>query len=93
LILGERWFFGTHVIAHQLSLRLFGFTEAAFNANLASWASATAADSDSIRTPADVLSFLDFTGFFSSMATWAGVAVGISLIIGSIQLRMRRTEI
>jgi ABC-2 type transport system permease protein len=93
LILGERWFFGTHVIAHQLSVRLFGFTEAAFNANLASWASATAADSDAIRTPADIWSFLDFAGFFSSMATWAGVAVGVALIIGSIQLRMRRTEI
>jgi ABC-2 type transport system permease protein len=93
LILGERWFFGTHVIAHQLSVRLFGFVDAAFNANLASWASATAADNDAIRAPADIWSFLDFAGFFSSMATWAGVAVGVALIIGSIQLRMRRTEI
>ena len=93
LILGERWFFGTHVIAHQLSVRLFGYTEAAFNANLASWASATAADSDAIRTPADIWSFVDFAGFFSSMATWAGAAAGVVLIIGSIQLRMRRTEI
>jgi ABC-2 type transport system permease protein len=93
LILGERWFFGTRVIAHQLGVRLFGYTEAAFNANLASWASAAAADSDAIRTPADIWSFVDFAGFFSSMATWAGAAAGVVLIIGSIQLRMRRTEI
>jgi ABC-2 type transport system permease protein len=93
LILGERWFFGTHVIAHQLSVRLFGFVDAAFNANLASWASANVADNDAVRTPADIWSFLDFAGFFSSMATWAGAAVGVALIIGSIQLRMRRTEI
>jgi ABC-2 type transport system permease protein len=93
LILGERWFFGTHVIAHQLSVRLFGFVDAAFNANLASWVSANTADSATVRTPADIWSFLDFAGFFSSMATWAGAAVGVVLIIGSIQLRMRRTEI
>ena len=93
LILGERWFFGTHVIAHQLNVRLFGFVNAAFNANLASWVSANVADKDAIRTPADIWSFLDFAGFFSSMATWAGAAAGVVLIIGSIQLRMRRTEI
>jgi ABC-2 type transport system permease protein len=93
LILGERWFFGTQVIAHQLNVRLFGFVDAAFNANLASWVSANVADNDAIRTPADIWSFLDFAGFFSSMATWAGAAVAVALIIGSIQLRMRRTEI
>jgi hypothetical protein len=93
LIFGERWFFGTQVIAQQLGARLFGFSEVAFNANLASWADAVAADHDAIRTPPDILSFLNFSGFVSSMATWAGAAAGVALIICAIQLRMRRTEI
>jgi ABC-2 type transport system permease protein len=92
LILGERWFFGTNVIAHQLGVRLFGFTEMAFNPNLGSWAVATA-DNDTSRTPADILSFLDFGGFISSPQTWIGVLVGAALIFAAIQLRMRRTEI
>jgi ABC-2 type transport system permease protein len=93
LILGERWFLGSHVIAHQLGVRLFGFAGLAFNANLASWASSTAADHDATRTAANIWSILDFGGFISSMDTWVGVAAGAALIIGAIQLRMRRTEI
>ena len=93
LILGERWFFGTHVVAHQLGVRLFGFAEAAFNANLGSWAAIAATDHDTLRTPADIWSFLDFGGFLSSPQTWIGAAVGAALIVGAIQLRMRRTEI
>jgi ABC-2 type transport system permease protein len=92
LILGERWFFGTHVIAHQLGVRLFGFTEMAFNTNLGSWAVA-AADQDTSRTPADILSFLDFGGFISSPQTGIGALAGAALIFAAIQLRMRRTEI
>ena len=33
------------------------------------------------------------SGFFTSAETWIGVAVGIVLIVGAIQLRMRRSEI
>ena len=92
LILGERWFFGTNVIAHQLGVRLFGFAEAAFSPNLGSWAM-NAADHDGLRTPADIFSFLDFGGFLSSAQTWIGALVGAALIFAAIQLRMRRTEI
>jgi hypothetical protein len=92
LILGERWFFGTHVVAHQLGVRLFGFAEAAFSSNLSSWAMNTA-DHDTPHTPADILSFLDFGGFLSSAQTWIGALVGAALIFAAIQLRMRRTEI
>jgi len=92
LIIGERWFFGTHVIAHQLGVRLFGFTEAAFGPSLGSWAISTAGH-DTPQTPADILSFLDFGGFISSAQTLIGAAVGAALIFAAIQLRMRRTEI
>jgi ABC-2 type transport system permease protein len=92
LILGERWFFGTHVVAHQLGVRLFGFPDVAFNANLGSWASTTV-DHDSSHGPADILSFLDIGGFISSAQTWIGAAAGVALIFAAIQLRMRRTEI
>jgi hypothetical protein len=33
------------------------------------------------------------SGFFTSVETWIGAAVGIVLIVGAIQLRMRRSEI
>ena len=92
LILGERWFFGTHVVANQLEVRLFGFPDVAFNPNLGSWAT-TVVDHDTLRTPADIVSFLDFGGFFSSAQTWIGAAAGVALIFAAIQLRMRRTEI
>jgi ABC-2 type transport system permease protein len=92
LILGERWFFGTHVVAHQLGVRLFGFPDVAFNPNLGSWAN-TVVDHDSVRSPADILSFLDFGGFVSNAQAWIGAAAGVALIFAAIQLRMRRTEI
>ena len=92
LILGERWFFGTHVIAHQLAERLFAYPEMAFNSNLGSW-TASATDHDAVSSPADIWSFFDLGGFFSSAPTWIGVAAGAALIAAAIQLRMRRTEI
>jgi hypothetical protein len=73
-------------------VRLFGFAERAFNSNLGSWA-VTAGDHDTLRTPADILSFLDFGGFISSPQTWIGALAGAALIFAAIQLRMRRTEI
>ncbi len=92
LILGERWFFGTHVIAHQLSERLFAYPEMAFNSNLGSW-TASVTDHDAVSSPADIWSFFDLGGFFSGAPTWIGVAAGAALIAAAIQLRMRRTEI
>ncbi|MGB6307930.1 MAG: hypothetical protein WBF89_09070 [Steroidobacteraceae bacterium] len=93
LILGERWFFGTHVIAHQLGVRLFAYPELAFNSNLESWVHSTSVNHEAIRTPADIWSFLNLGGFLSSVDTWVGVAAGAALIAGAIQLRMRRTEV
>ena len=92
LILGERWFFGTQVIAHQLGERLFAFPQMAFKPNLGSWVT-TVIDHDTMRMPANIWSFFDIPGFLSSPETWAGAAAGVALIICAIQLRTRRTEI
>jgi ABC-2 type transport system permease protein len=94
LMLAEKWFFGTHAIARQLWERFVGVAGLAFNGNPgdASWV-VTTLDNKIIRTPASIWSFLNISGFFSSLETWIGVAVGTALIVGAIQLRMRRTEI
>lgn len=85
LILVERWFVGTHVIADQLATRFFDFGPLAFHADPNSqwW----------VSTAAGIFSVINFSGFFSSPQTWIGVTVGIALIVCAIQLRIRRTEI
>jgi ABC-2 type transport system permease protein len=93
LVLAERLFVGTHVIASVLAGRLVLPVEA-FNANPGSGAWVTTViGHDTIRTPSSIWSFLNIGGFLSSPETWIGVAIGVVLIICAIQLRMRRTEI
>jgi hypothetical protein len=94
LMLAERWFAGTHVIARELGERLIGLGPLAFHTNPAegSWIT-TVVDHDTIRTPANLWIFLDPVGFFSQPQVWVGVAVGAALVVGAIQLRMRRAEI
>ena len=91
LLLAERWFFGTHLIAIELWRRLAGLGAHAFRPD-GGWVT-TVVDNDTIRTPAGVWGFIDAGGFFSSPETWAGAAVGAALIAVAIQLRTRRTEI
>jgi ABC-2 type transport system permease protein len=91
LVLAERWFSGTHVIASQIGLRLWGLPQAAFHSNLTAWLD-SAADG-AVRTPAPIWSFFDIGGFLSNSQTWAGAAVGIALLFCAIQLRTRRAEI
>ena len=93
LVLAERWFFGTHVIAKQLGTRLFGAGELAFRdaQGCCSWV--TTVDEKAIRTPANIWGFLNPGGFLSSPETWIGVAIGAALIVCAVQLRMRRSEI
>jgi ABC-2 type transport system permease protein len=94
LLLGERWFSGTHLIANQLVKRLIGYAPLAFHTNPrdGSWVT-TVVDNDTIRTPSSIWSLIDVSGFFSSPATWIGAAAGVGLVACAIQLRMRRTEI
>jgi ABC-2 type transport system permease protein len=92
LLLAERWFFGTHVIADQLQERLFGFSRLAFHPSPpGSWANG--ADHDVAGAPDSIWNFINIGGFLSSPATWIGAAVGAALIVCAIQLRTRRTEI
>jgi hypothetical protein len=93
LILAERWFFGTQVIATQLWERVVGLV-GAFRADPdnGSWV-VTTLDHDTIRTPANIWSFLDPAGLLTSPETWIGLGVGVALLYGAVQLRTRRTEI
>jgi ABC-2 type transport system permease protein len=94
LILAERWFLGSHVIAEQIGERLLGYPQLAFHDDpgCCSWVT-TVVDNDTIRTPTSIWGFFDVGKFVSSAETWVGVAVGIALIVCAIQLRTRRSEI
>jgi ABC-2 type transport system permease protein len=93
LILVERWFFGTHVIANQLGERFLGIAGLIFrDSGGGSWAT-TVVDNDTIRTPVSIWGFLSPGAFLSSPETWIGVAAGVALIAAAIQLRRRRSEI
>jgi ABC-2 type transport system permease protein len=94
LLIAERWFVGTHVTARLLWERMVGWVPLAFHVNPGDGAWVTSVvDNDTIRTPQSLWSFLNAADFFSSPETWLGAAAGAVLIIGAIQLRMRRTEI
>jgi ABC-2 type transport system permease protein len=94
LILAERWFLGTHALAHEIGVRLLGWVPLAFHVNPAepSWVT-TVVGRDTIQTPASIWSLLNISEFFASPATWIGAGAGAALIVGAIQLRMRRAEI
>jgi ABC-2 type transport system permease protein len=94
LILAERWFLGSHVIAGQIGERLLGYPQLAFHDDpgCCAWVT-TVVDNDTIRTPTSIWGFFNVGGFVSSPETWIGVAVGIALTVCAIQLRTRRTEI
>ncbi len=94
LVLAERWFFNSHVIADVLGKRLLGYPAQAFrdDPGSSSWVT-TVVDNDTITTPISIWGFFNVGGFFSSAETWIGIAVGAALIVCAIQLRTRRTEI
>ena len=94
LILAERWFLGSQVIAEQIGERLLGYPQLAFHDDpgCCAWVT-TVVDNGTIRTPASIWGFFNFGGFVSSPETWIGVAVGIALTVCAVQLRTRRTEI
>jgi ABC-2 type transport system permease protein len=89
-VLIERWFLGTHVVLHQLSVRLAGHGSAAFHVDPTVWASAA---NDAQRTLPNVWSIIDVSRFLSNPQTLIGAAVGVALIVCAIQLRTRRAEI
>ncbi len=94
LVIAERAFLGSHVVAGQLASRLDGYLPHAFQyaPGPDNWVT-TQIGHDTINTPVSLLRFFNADGFFASPATWIGAAVGIALIVCAIQLRTRRTEI
>jgi ABC-2 type transport system permease protein len=78
----ERFFLGTHYLARVLGNRLGGYAQAAFHG---SW--------KANDVTATAWQFIDIRGFFGNPATWIGLAVGAAMIVATIQMRMRRTEI
>jgi ABC-2 type transport system permease protein len=88
----ERVFFGTHVIGHTLARRLMGLPMVAFNGAKHVWTQGSGVV-DNSGLPVRVWNLINPSGFFTSAETWIGAAVGIVLIVGAIQLRMRRSEI
>jgi ABC-2 type transport system permease protein len=96
VILAERVFLGTHVIARQLGARLglLSYASHAFQyvPGTENWVN-TEIGHDTITAPVSVYRFVNAGGFFSSPETWIGAAAGIALIVCAIQLRMRRAEI
>jgi ABC-2 type transport system permease protein len=88
----ERVFFGTHEIGKILAYRMLGLPSVAFNGDKHLWTQGRGVV-DNNGVPATVWHLINPSGFLSSAETWIGVAVGIALIAGAIQLRTRRTEI
>jgi ABC-2 type transport system permease protein len=88
----ERWFLGTNVVGRLLGRRLTGLPMIALSpSGDKSWHFDKA--TETLTLPSSVFHFINPSGFFSSPETWIGAAVGVLLIIGAIQLRMRRSEI
>jgi ABC-2 type transport system permease protein len=90
LYLIEKLFLNTHVVQDILGRRLVGYAAVAYHGN-EQWISDNM--SDTSTGPVSVWRFINPGGFFSSLEVWIGVAVGVALIVGTIQLRMRRSEI
>jgi ABC-2 type transport system permease protein len=83
-------FLGTTVLWQILRYRLFGWPAVAVRGNFRGGAGGNVNPSD---IPRSVWSLIDAGGFFTNPQVWIGAAVGVALIIGAIQLRMRRTEV
>ena len=94
LVLAERWFLDSHVVASAIGERLMGYPAQAFryDPGCCGWVT-TIVDNDTITTPTSIWGFFNVGGFISSTETWIGVAVGAALVVCAIQLRTRRTEI
>jgi ABC-2 type transport system permease protein len=83
-------FLGTTVVWQILRYRLFGWPAVAVQGHFHRGAGGDMKSSD---IPRSVWNIIDAGGFFSNPQVWIGAAVGVALIVGAIQLRMRRTEV
>lgn len=81
VFLVEKFFLGHLYVSRIIGDRLAGFFAAIFNR-------------DFRMTPSQsVWGLLNLKAFFGSLDVWLGLAVGVALIVATIQLRKRRTEV
>jgi hypothetical protein len=82
------------MFGHLISRRLMGLPSVSFNGAHYGWTNEGHIVENGSGAPATtVWHLIDPSGFFTSMEVWIGFVVGIALILGAIQLRMRRSEI
>jgi ABC-2 type transport system permease protein len=89
----ERVFFGTHTVGQIISRRLTALPLVSFNYSKYMWTHDGGVVDNAGAPVPSVWHLINPSGFFGSVETWIGVAVGIVLIVAAIQLRMRRSEI
>jgi ABC-2 type transport system permease protein len=80
----------THLVQDVLWQRLVGYAAVAYHGN-EQWINDNM--SEAATGPVSVWRFINPSGFLSSLDVWIGLAVGVAMIVGTIQLRMRRSEI
>ena len=90
----ERVFFGTSMVGHLIRRRLTGLPFVSFNDPKYMWThEGGLVDNAAGASAPSVWHLINPSGFFTSLETWIGAAVGVALIVAAIQLRMRRSEI
>jgi ABC-2 type transport system permease protein len=93
LLLIEKWLLNTQVVQRVVGprLSLVHYASIAFHGN-DRWIRENLSN-DTATAAISVWHFINPSEFFSQVEVWIGLAVGIAMIVGAIQLRMRRTEI
>ena len=80
----EVLFLHSYAITHFVGRALFGYGDVALKGDF------------NLMTSADISAgvwhILNPLGFLGSVRVWVGIALGVTLIVAAIQLRMRRTE-
>jgi ABC-2 type transport system permease protein len=89
----ERVFFGTSMVGRIIMRRLTALPSVSFNGSKYNWTHDGGVVDNAGSATHSVWHLINPSGFFTSVETWIGVAVGIVLIVAAIQLRMRRSEI
>jgi ABC-2 type transport system permease protein len=94
LVWAEHWFLGSDRLLRWFDERLTGYLAIAFHGHNdpSAWVTQAFGD-DKVIAPGSLWAVLDPAGFFSTPETWIGAALGAALIAGTIQLRLRRTEL